>query len=538
MTTTMSSPAKRPALLHPVFLGALALLVVNDHVLKGSGLAPGWLTGKLSDFAGLVVAPVVLATLVRARSQRALAFVHGAVALGFALTEISQPVADLVTGALGALGLRSAMRADLGDLVALAILPLPFALLRAASPGVIAAEGVRASGRGDSSLSRVAPRVSFGLAMFACIGSPQPAPPASPMWITSAYLVNRTSTERNVRLSWVGASLDCARLSEMDAPSLTRAIDPSVLGDAVTFRLQPGETVPIEEITARAGVAATGASADAGPTSDAGTPSGATSVCEVVLLRSEGLLDTLVFIGDRTSTFAVPSSLAGQPNSAPDEAVELRAAPDAAWNIGIALRSATLAAHPEPTTCGPERASIATSFDGRSAARRIASVEVGVDGCLDVTLEAATTLALEDVFLCGVPRDMFPFDVDDQVMAAPAADGFAILDPAPNGRRIAVHRGTRSVNDGAFVLTLSSPEACNGVLLACGGFVEPSAVTLAPAIAGDDLSGIVTRTDALGRRVRILVGRAENVVVGPSRCDPDRAAAGPHVSMVVTYDLL
>jgi hypothetical protein len=44
-------------------VGAVALLVANDWLLKGSGLLPGGLTGKLSDVAGMLVAPVVLATL-------------------------------------------------------------------------------------------------------------------------------------------------------------------------------------------------------------------------------------------------------------------------------------------------------------------------------------------------------------------------------------------------------------------------------------------------------------------------------------------
>jgi hypothetical protein len=52
--------AARPGdgLLHPVFLAALALLIVNDQLLKLAW--PGVVTGKLSDAAGLVVAPLVL----------------------------------------------------------------------------------------------------------------------------------------------------------------------------------------------------------------------------------------------------------------------------------------------------------------------------------------------------------------------------------------------------------------------------------------------------------------------------------------------
>jgi len=53
----MSRPAD--GLVHPIPLLAVALLVVNDHVLKGSA-APGWLTGKLSDGAGMVFFPLFL----------------------------------------------------------------------------------------------------------------------------------------------------------------------------------------------------------------------------------------------------------------------------------------------------------------------------------------------------------------------------------------------------------------------------------------------------------------------------------------------
>jgi hypothetical protein len=46
------------ALVHPVPLAALALLLANDHIFKVTN--PGWLSGKLSDFAGLILVPFVL----------------------------------------------------------------------------------------------------------------------------------------------------------------------------------------------------------------------------------------------------------------------------------------------------------------------------------------------------------------------------------------------------------------------------------------------------------------------------------------------
>ena len=48
-------------------VGSIALMAANDHFLKGSGLLPGLVTGKLSDFAFLFFAPIVLAALTRAR---------------------------------------------------------------------------------------------------------------------------------------------------------------------------------------------------------------------------------------------------------------------------------------------------------------------------------------------------------------------------------------------------------------------------------------------------------------------------------------
>ena len=46
------------ALIHPVSIAAVVLLGLNDHVLKRA--APGVLSGKLSDFAGVVLLPLFL----------------------------------------------------------------------------------------------------------------------------------------------------------------------------------------------------------------------------------------------------------------------------------------------------------------------------------------------------------------------------------------------------------------------------------------------------------------------------------------------
>ena len=56
--TRREPPSRCEALVHPVMVCSVALLVVNDHWLKGRG--PALLTGKLSDLAGAVVAVVLV----------------------------------------------------------------------------------------------------------------------------------------------------------------------------------------------------------------------------------------------------------------------------------------------------------------------------------------------------------------------------------------------------------------------------------------------------------------------------------------------
>src|SRR5687768_479091 len=60
-----AAPGRRPipgdALLQPLALGAIAVLLLNDHVFKA--VAPGSVTGKLSDVAGLIFFPLLLVAM-------------------------------------------------------------------------------------------------------------------------------------------------------------------------------------------------------------------------------------------------------------------------------------------------------------------------------------------------------------------------------------------------------------------------------------------------------------------------------------------
>jgi len=135
----------REALLHPLFLLALSMLVVNDHVLKGAGILPSALTGKLSDFAGLVVAPTVLAVLLRARSRRIIWGCHLAVGATFAAINVSPGAAHVVEWLTSQLGIGWHIWVDPTDLLALPALALSARYLVPA--GVGHATGLRSAWR-------------------------------------------------------------------------------------------------------------------------------------------------------------------------------------------------------------------------------------------------------------------------------------------------------------------------------------------------------------------------------------------------------
>ncbi len=123
-------------LLAPLPLVALIVLVANDWWWKPSGAVPGWLTGKLSDVAGVIVLPLVL-TAALALGLRGLA--RAGLGVDWTLRRWKLAVAIAITAALviatklsagaaaevaGLLGDRARIVADPTDLVALPALAL------------------------------------------------------------------------------------------------------------------------------------------------------------------------------------------------------------------------------------------------------------------------------------------------------------------------------------------------------------------------------------------------------------------------------
>lgn len=91
------------SLAHPLPLGCVALLVINDHVLKGRSLVPAVVTGKLSDLAGLFFFPVLLVTVARASRIKWVTPFSAAVVtmLAFTALKLSPQINALYASMLG-----------------------------------------------------------------------------------------------------------------------------------------------------------------------------------------------------------------------------------------------------------------------------------------------------------------------------------------------------------------------------------------------------------------------------------------------------
>ncbi|MCD0450516.1 hypothetical protein LO762_15150 [Actinocorallia sp. API 0066] len=110
---------------HPATVGAAVVLAVNDHLLKAA--FPGVVTGKLSDVAGLVLAPALLALclgLLGWNGSRAAAFAVAVTGVGFTLAKATDTGAAVASHAWAAVVGPSLVRADPTDLLALPALAL------------------------------------------------------------------------------------------------------------------------------------------------------------------------------------------------------------------------------------------------------------------------------------------------------------------------------------------------------------------------------------------------------------------------------
>lgn len=223
--------ALRPtrALLHPLWLVSLGVLVLNDHVLKGASMLPSVVTGKLSDFAGLVVAPVLLAALVRVRSPRGWALAHVAVGVGFSAIQLSAVAAATWSAAMASIGFPWQITRDPTDLVALPMLLLSAWVLHAAMRRPAPSVGRRS-----------AELVAAGTGLLCCAATSPPPQEAErwPLW-TDVYVHNAGSERLVVRVRPLADAVDLDCNAVASDPG--RLVTEPLFGDSQSFVIDPDQ---------------------------------------------------------------------------------------------------------------------------------------------------------------------------------------------------------------------------------------------------------------------------------------------------------
>ncbi|HJK94960.1 MAG TPA: hypothetical protein RMH85_04735 [Polyangiaceae bacterium LLY-WYZ-15_(1-7)] len=208
------TPAPRAFWQHPLWWVALIALALNDHLLKGSA-APAALTGKLSDFAGLLVAPPLFAYLLaRAQVPRARPLGWAAVVGVFAGINLSPGFARLVEGALG-----WQIWVDPTDLVALPMAALAWRLFAA-----------RSAPRSLAAPRRAA--IAFGA--LACIATSPPVEITEPLPPGSGQLQIMGRTESGPPEDGVASEQHVVRV---------RRLRPEVEVDCDALAVDPRRTV-------------------------------------------------------------------------------------------------------------------------------------------------------------------------------------------------------------------------------------------------------------------------------------------------------
>ena len=260
MRTTGTTQTERPAraraaalawLRHPASLASIGVLLLNDHVLKAA--FGTWWTGKLSDVAGLVFAPALLAVgaallAPRARPRALAAATIATTGAAFAVVKATAAGAAAASATLSTLAGPSVVRPDLTDLLALPALALAYLAFRAslrhraASPRPLASRLGTALIVGTATAATLATSslgvhnplavsvIPDGDGLLVKYQEPYQFPNVA---------VDRTTDGRTWQaVCGTSGSEPCDRTGELADPPITAACVPYDPG--VCFRVQPG----------------------------------------------------------------------------------------------------------------------------------------------------------------------------------------------------------------------------------------------------------------------------------------------------------
>lgn len=475
------------ALLHPVWWIALALLIANDHVFKGSGLLPAEITGKLSDFVGLLVAPVLLAIVCQVRSARGFFAAHVAVALGFAAINVSPAVAGMVETLTASTPFPWVIAVDPTDLIALPMVALSHALFIewSAAPAPV---------------GRVLGRAGFGIGMLACVATsppppapvepgPQPQPqrpqPGSLIFPTenaAVMIANETSTEQLVRVRALDpqVSVDCSYMAQDPTHHLAR----EWFGPAELWLVEPGRAIPVQ----------------------------ASGGCAVYLIDGAELPPRLLFLNSYSNQ-QITTEAAAVPTS--QRVSILLPSGTAEWGAHAALHAAPprIREGVEPL-CQTVPQGFGIEWTTVPIGQRVvAEVSTAPDGCTAFDFEAPDERSAPIRWFVCAPVESLPFAAGETLTLSALPSGQAGVEVVGPAGRVLLSRGTTIVADDVTAVSTSAT-AC-APTLACGLKVPVQPVL--HHTEGEPTLPTIGEPTPMGRGT-LTVARAERVLASDARC--------------------
>lgn len=376
MPVTTPSPPLRPtrSLSHPLWLSALLVLIVNDHLLKGSSL-PSLLTGKLSDFAGPIVAAALLAVALRVRSRRGWIFAHLATATGFSAINLFPAAARWVEQVSASTPFPWAITVDSTDLIGLVALPLSF---------VVLGRGIRSESVVTIAWRTWTRRISVPVSAVACMATSAPQgpideePPIFPQELGAIAIGNDTDEARLVRVRSLNdtVAFDCDEVLANPSHTLSRAL----FGAADTWLLEARRALSLQNYEG--------------------------SDCSVYLVETEGMPATLVAWDERT----FPNTWLPTTTTVSDARMARIDWTGDTW-LNLTHETVSYLRTPEFATGACEISPASTSVDwsqSQGGIREITDITTAPNGCHEVAFAQGP-----DFVLC-IPGD-FPFTVGDAI---------------------------------------------------------------------------------------------------------------------------
>lgn len=467
---------------------ATALLVLNDHVLKGAGWLPAWITGKLSDFAGVFVAPLTLCVLFGSerRTRRALCF--AVPTLLFVATELSADAARALVEAAALTGMSWKLWPDVWDLLALAVLPFAWRL----AP-------VLRAGRASSTTRA---RLGALLAAVACLGSS-----VDRTLTARAFVVNRTGSNVEVDVGTLSGQRNCADPVELPHGVL-RLAD---FSGRTRWLLEPNGVLPLDDCgPARLGVGELTSAVDwdgSLPPRDmnlVATRNDLKDEDQLILIKGSAQRPVLHF-GSGTRAL----ELAPDTSEIPPSACAAAAEPRLEWSGDVGIGE-----------------------------RRITLLEDFGAGCFHLGLVAPDAPAPADpsssqsLYLC-IPEGELPFAVGESIFVTDHAlwrDASRSSGISVRAERVWAQASYYRLTRNSDVPLELSPSACGYVREACGAIWRSIDVRL------DGVELVVGERRTLPRHgTGVYLGRALHTVIAHPSCGPGFDAPGLWLELVEHY---